>query len=58
MRDRLGPEAEPLASCISHESIEGVTPAQLTLEYWANCLYALRRRSLEASASSRDAIRL
>ena len=57
MRDLLGPEAEPLASWIAHESIEGITPAQCTQKYWANRLYALRRRALEASSSSRNAFR-
>jgi hypothetical protein len=58
MRDQLGPEAEPLASWIAHESIEGITPAQCTQIYLANRIYTLWRRTLETSASSRDSIRL
>ena len=58
MRDLLGPEAEPLASWIAHESIEGITPAHCTQKYWASRLYALRRRTLETTSSSRDSIRL
>ena len=58
MRDLLGPVAEPLASWIAHESIEGITPAQCTQKYWANRLYALKRRTLETTSSSRDSIRL
>jgi hypothetical protein len=58
MRDRLGPEAEPLSSWLATETTEGMTPAQCTQKYWANRLYALRRRALVNIASSRDTVRL
>lgn len=57
MQDRLGPDAEPLASLIQHESIEGVTPANLPRSY-GSAASTLRRRSLVTNAINRDSIRL
>jgi hypothetical protein len=57
MRDMIGPEAEPLASWLAHENIDGLTPVLCSQKYWANRLYSLRRRALVASVSSLDSVR-
>ncbi len=60
MRDNLGPEADPLSSSnwLATEITEGMTPVHCSQKYWANRLFALRRRALVNTASSGDTVRL
>ncbi len=47
MRDRLSPEAEPLASWMAHETTDDLIPVHYSQKYWSNRLYSLRRRAAE-----------